>query len=71
MIGNPDGDVHTPNAPNLPELIVDYVTRMPATIGNVASHFGMTPKAAHDALIDLECAGFIEPAGRYCWRVRP
>lgn len=59
------------DAGNLPELIVDYVRRMPATIGNVASHFGMTHKAAYDALDDLECAGSIQRMGRYCWKVAP
>jgi hypothetical protein len=51
------------------DLVVDYVRRMPATIKNVASHFCMPLKEAHDLLVKLEDEGRIQPYGRHHWKI--
>lgn len=49
------------------ELLVDYLRRMPASVVNVASHFGMSEAHARDALWSLEQAGLAHKSGRSEW----
>lgn len=51
------------------DLIVDYIRRSPATMKEVASHFGMRLVEAHVALVQLEDAGRLEPHGRLQWKI--
>lgn len=55
--------------PTTDRLIVEYIGRGPASLSNVASHFGMPLKDAHDTLVRLEDDGHIQPVGRISWRV--
>jgi hypothetical protein len=50
-------------------LLVDYLRRMPASVANVASHFGMSEAHAKDALWSLEQAGLAHKSGRCEWSV--
>jgi predicted Rossmann fold nucleotide-binding protein DprA/Smf involved in DNA uptake len=50
-------------------LLVDYLRRMPASVANVASHFGMSEAHAKDALWSLEQAGLAHKSGRSEWSV--
>jgi hypothetical protein len=50
-------------------LLMDYLRRMPASVANVASHFGMSEAHAKDALWSLEQAGLAHKSGRSEWSV--
>ena len=56
-----------PADPKFVRLVLDYIRRMPATVANVSSHFGMSAAHAHDALWSMRQSGLIYENGRHEW----
>ena len=54
----PEQSETTGQMPSRTSLILEYLCRGPASVTNVASHFGMHADAARSVLQDLELSGW-------------